>query len=288
MSHLSYKLGKGWRPDLSQTAAIDSFAPREAPKTKVGLLGEALSAGRSALLTSPALPYLQSRGVKQYTALVYGLGYGQPMPCITREVAISAQESKLVLKNGIWLWAGGVVYADPITKPTILNVRYIPDNFLPAGERPFNTEEKHHSWGVRQAPLGSWRIRPQTRAVMVVEGLFDMLVGAQTVSERGLHPEVVTVYTNGASPVYRMLDWFTANAGKYEFILIPDQDGAGLGEFKEFQLKDGGIEKRWVKGWKDHITDALDKGGGRYTVINTPNGLDPDEAFLSGWWPSVI
>ena len=288
LSHLSYKLGKGWRPDLSQAAAMDSFAPRETPKTKVSLLGEALSAGRSALLTSPALPYLQGRGVKQYTALVYGLGYGQPTPYISRDAAMSGYESKLVLKNGIWLWAGGVVYADPITKPTVLNVRYIPDNLLPAGERPFDIEENHHSWGVRQAPLGSWRITPRTKIVLVVEGLFDMLVGAQTVGERCLHPEVVTVYTNGASPVYRMLDWFTANAKKYEFVLIPDQDGAGLGEFKGYQQKDGRAEKRWVKGWKDHITEALDKGEGYYTVINTPDGLDPDEAFLSGWWPSVV
>jgi hypothetical protein len=267
---------------------MDSYAGREVPKSKISQLDEALSAARSALLTSPAIPYLQERGVKQYTALVYGLAYGQPTPYISKDTALSAYESKLVLRNGVWLWAGGVVYADPINKPTVINVRYIPDERLPAGTRPFPIEENHHTWGVRQAPLGSWRITGSTRVLLVVEGLFDMLVGAQTVGERYLHPEVVTVYTNGASPVYRMLDWFTANATKYDFVLIPDQDGAGLGEFKDYQLKGGGTEKRWVKGWKDHITEALDKGEGHYTVINTPDGLDPDEAFLSGWWPSVI
>jgi hypothetical protein len=281
LSYLSHKLGKGWRPDLSQAAAMDSYAGREVPKSKVNQLDEALSAARSALLTSPAIPYLQERGVKQYTALVYGLAYGQPSPYISKETALSAYESKLVLRNGIWLWAGGVVYADPINKPTVLNVRYIPDERLPAGTRPFPIEENHHTWGVRQAPLGSWRITSSTRVLLVVEGLFDMLVGAQTVGERHLHPEVVTVYTNGASPVYRMLDWFTANATNYDFVLIPDQDKAGLGGWDEVKQKN-------VLGWLQHITGAIDKGGGRHCVINTPNGLDPDEAFLSGWWPSII
>ena len=281
LSYLSHKLGKGWRPDLSQAAAMDSYAGREVPKSKVRELDEALSAARSALLTSPAMPYLQERGVKPYTALVYGLAYGQPTPDISQGTTLSAYEAKLVLRNGVWLWAGGVVYADPISKPTVLNVRYIPDERLPAGTRPFPIEENHHTWGVRQAPLGSWRITSSTRVLVVVEGLFDMLVGAQFVGEHHLHPEVIVVYTNGASPVYRMLDWFTANATRYDFVLIPDQDKAGLGGWDEARQKN-------IPGWLQHITGAIDKGGGRCRVINTPDGLDPDEAFLSGWWPSVI
>jgi len=281
LSHLSYKLGKGRRPDLSQTAAMDDYVAREAPKTKVSLLGEALSAGRSALLTSPALKYLQSRGVKPFTSLVYGLAYGQPTPYISKGTALDAYDSRLVLKSGIWLWAGGVVYADPISKPTVLNVRYIPEDLLPAGTRPFPIEENHHSWGIRQVPLGSWRFTPETKVVLVVEGLFDMLVGAQIVGERNLHPDVVVVYTNGAAPASRMLNWFTDHASKYEFVLVPDQDAAGLGGWDEEKKKD-------IKGWKQHITEALEKGGGRYCVINTPDKMDPDEAFLSGWWPSII
>jgi hypothetical protein len=281
LSYLSHKLGKGWRPDLSQAVAIDSYAGREVPKSKVNQLDEALCAARSALLTSPAISYLQTRGVKQYTALVYGLAYGEPTPYISRGTAMSAYESKLVLRSGVWLWAGGVVYADPISRPTVINVRYIPDERLPAGTRPFPIEENHHTWGVRQTPLGSWRITSSTRVLIVVEGRFDMLIGAQAVGERHLHPEVVTVYTNGASPVYRMLDWFTANATKYDFVLIPDQDKAGLGGWDEVKQKN-------VPGWLQHLTGAIEKGGGQHCVINTPNGLDPDEAFLSGWWPSVI
>jgi len=281
LSHLSYKLGKGWRPDLSQSAAMDNYVGREIRTSKVNLLDEALSVARSALLTSPAMAYLQTRGVRQYTAMVYGLGYGDPAPYISKDTAMAAYDSRLVLKSGTWLWAGGVVYADPITRPTVVNVRYIPDECLPAGVRPFPIEEFHHTWGVRGAPLGSWRITNATRVLIVVEGLFDMLVGAQTVSERRLHPEVIAVYTNGASPAHRMLEWFTANATRFDFILIPDQDEAGLGGFDEKR-------KKPIPGWLQRITEAIDKGGGRLCVINTPNRMDPDEAFLTGWWPSVI
>lgn len=280
LSHLSHKLGKGWRPDLSQSAALDNFT-RDVPKTRVTQLDEALCAARSSLLASPAMPYLQARGLKTYTALVYGLAYGQPAPYISKDTALTAYEAKLVLRSGTWLWAGGVVYADPLIKPTVLNVRYIPEEHLPPGTRPFPIEQNHHSWGVRQAPLGSWRIAASTRVLLVVEGLFDMLVGAQALAERHLHPEVIAVYTNGASPVYRMLEWFTANASRYEFVLIPDQDPAGLGGWDEEKQKD-------LPGWLGTISAALEKGGGRYCVINTPDLMDPDEAFLAGWWPSII
>ena len=89
--------------------------------------------------------------------------------------------------------------SDPITRPSVLNVRYIPEEKLPVGTRPFPIEENHHTWGVRQDPLGSWRIANTTRVLLVVEGLFDMLVGSQVIAERNLHPEIVAVYTNGAS-----------------------------------------------------------------------------------------
>lgn len=194
---------------------------------------------------------------------------------------MSASESKLVLRSGVWLWAGSVVYADPINQPTVINVRYIPDDRLPGGTRPFPIEENHHTWGVRQTPLGSWRITSSTRVLIVVEGLFDMLIGAQIVGERNLHPEVVTVYTNGASPVYRMLDWFTIHATRFDFVLIPDPDKAGLGVWDE-------AKKKNVPGWLQHVSSAIEKGGGRHCVIQTPDRLDPDEAFLSGWWPSTI
>lgn len=281
LSVLSDKMGMGKNPRLSQDAVLTSYAGKDFRVSKVPELDEALSAARGALLQSPAVPYLKHRGVKPFTALVYGLAYGQPAPAISKGTAHSAYQSRLVLKNGTWLWAGGVVYADPLTHPTVLNVRYIPEEYLREGTRPFPIEENHHTWGVRQAPLGAWRITSETRVLLVVEGLFDMLVGAQAVAERKLHPEVIAVYTNGASPTRRMLDWFGEHATKYEHVLIPDQDAAGLGGWDDKKGK-------FIPGWLQHITKAIESGGGRYTVINTPNKTDPDEAFLSGWWPSVI
>jgi hypothetical protein len=281
LSALSHQLGRGWRPELSQESALNSFAGHDLKVSHIPELDEALAAARSALRQSPAMPYLKQRGIRPYTALVYGLAYGQPAPDVSGETARLAYESRLMLGNGAWLWAGGVVYADPLTHPTVLNVRYIPDEFLKEGTRPFPIEAHHHTWGVRRAPLGAWRITPRTRALVVVEGLFDMLVGAQVVAERQLHPEVVVVYTNGASPARRMLDWFAEHAAAYDHLLIPDPDPAGLGGRDEASGKE-------IPGWLQHLSGAIERGGGRFAVVRTPDRMDPDEAFLSGWWPSII
>ena len=64
-------------------------------------------------------------------------------------------------------------------------------------------------------------------------------------------------------------------------MLIPDPDEAGLGGWDEEKKKN-------VPGWLQHVSGAIEKGGGRHYVLPTPDGLDPDEAFLSGWWPSII
>ena len=40
--------------------------------------------------------------------------------------------------------------------------------------------------------------------------------------------------------------------------------------------------------WVEMIATALRGKERRYTVLFPPNGLDPDEAFLSGWWPPII
>jgi len=45
-----------------------------------------------------------------------------------------ANESRLLIKD-TWLWAGSVVYADPLINPTVINCRYIPEEQLPAKER---------------------------------------------------------------------------------------------------------------------------------------------------------
>jgi len=40
--------------------------------------------------------------------------------------------------------------------------------------------------------------------------------------------------------------------------------------------------------WVEMIAPALREKNRRYTVLFPPDNLDPDEAFLSGWWPPII
>ena len=115
----------------------------------------------------------------------------------------------MVRRDGTWLWAGGVVYADPPTHPTVMNVRYIPEEQLPKGTRNFKPEKNHKTWGNRIQPLGSWRITPATRTLIVLEGLFDMLITAQKIHQLGREADTVAVYTNGASPAAKMHRWFS-------------------------------------------------------------------------------
>ena len=76
-----------------------------------------------------------------------------------------------------WLWSESVVYADPRTDPAVLNVRYLPPEYMRHGRGSSWRKTTEH--GVIALWLGAWRITERTQAVMVVEGLFDMLVGAQ-------------------------------------------------------------------------------------------------------------
>jgi hypothetical protein len=115
--------------------------------------------------------------------------------------------------------------------------------------------------------LGAWRITDRTRAVLIVEGLFDMLIGAQYLEQRRLYPEIVCVYTNGASPSSEIIDWFGDH--DFEYFLVRDMDRAGAD-------------------WTEMITAILKKKDRAYTVLFPPEDKDPDEAFLSGWWPPII
>ena len=179
---------------------------------------------------------------------------------------MSAYASGMVLPSGIWQWAESVVYADPPNgKPTVINCRYLPEKYL-MNDRPFAVQANHHTWGNRCAPLGSWRIEPTTKMIIVVEGLFDMLVGAQTVQEKGLNHEICVVYTNGSSVKGEMLRWFKGNSKKYDFLLIRDPDDAG-------------------KFWEESLKEALGK---KTVCLVPPDNMDPDEAFLADWWPSAI
>jgi hypothetical protein len=169
-----------------------------------------------------------------------------------------------VRTSGVWLWAGGIVYADPPTRPQVLNVRYLPEESLPTNTRDFVPAGAHKTWGRRTTPLGLWRVKPATRVIVVLEGLFDMLAFAQSLHDRGLDQEVLPVYTGGASPARRMLDWFTTSP--YEYLLVPDPDEAG-------------------ETWTKKVTKYIRKGDGSYVIARTPDQLDPDEALQQGWWP---
>ena len=155
------------------------------------------------------------------------------------------------------------------TQPTVLNMRYIPDNQLPRGTRNWTPKQNHHSWGNQLRPLRSWRITPATKLLVVVEGLFDMLMFGQALHDRQLHPEVATVYTNGASLAYQMLGWF-AGAGGFEYLLVSDPDEAR-------------------EEWTEIVVVAIrSQGNTRFRVVETPDGLDPDEAILAGRWPKGV
>jgi hypothetical protein len=250
-----------WRP--SQTPVLPRRAAR--PPSQVSALDEAISVTRAGFIRSPAAEYAHKvRHLSPYVSLVYGLGYGLPRPSVSRETWQAARVSKMLLRDGEWLWAGGVVYADPPTQPSVINVRYIPVEMLSQGDRSFTPPDNHHTWGNRIQPLGAWRITAATKTVLVVEGMFDMLVAAQEIRQRGGEREAVAVYTNGASPARKLLDWFGKH--DYEYVVIPDPDKAG---------------EEWVEG----VTQAIHQGTGKFQVARPPDGHDPDEAFLSGWWP---
>jgi hypothetical protein len=264
LNALRLKLGQDWKPAVS--AALPTRAPK--PPSQVQMLDEAMSEARSIVQRSPAWAYLKQRGVLPYTALVYGLGYGIPVPKVHHETIEAARQSMLVRRDGTWLWSGGVVYADPPTHPSVMNVRYIPEEQLPKGTRTFQPEKNHKTWGNRIQPLGSWRITPSTRTILVVEGLFDMLIIAQRIHELGRHPDTVAVYTNGSSPAAKVLHWFTEH-NQYEYILVQDPDQAG---------------REWAK----TVSATIRHGGAKVRKLRTPDNLDPDEAILKRWWPSGI
>jgi hypothetical protein len=91
-----------------------------------------------------------------------------------------------------------------------------------------------------------------------------MLAFAQALHDRGLDEQVLPVYTGGASPARRMLDWFSTSP--YEYLLVPDADSAG-------------------KTWTQKVSRAIRRGDGSVVATRTPGVLDPDEALLAGWWP---
>ena len=146
-------------------------------------------------------------------------------------------------------------HADPPTHPTVMNVRYLPEEQLPKGTRTFKPEKNHKTWGNRIQPLGCWRITPTTRTVIVLEGLFDLLITAQKIHQLGRDADTVAVYTNGASPAAKLHRWFREH-GQYEYVLMRDPDPAGVE-------------------WALALSSSIRSGGASVRTVPTPGPTRP-------------
>ena len=262
---LAKKLGADYQPKQAEFIVKRPKREINGGVTVADLL-EALADAQSRILSSSAMSYLKHRGVTPYTAMMYGLGYGIGNPAVSYSTTDAGYKLGMVYHRE-WLWSESVVYADPVTDPAVLNVRYLPSEYMRHGRGFELGKHPHRTWGDRLAPLGAWRITERTQAVMVVEGLFDMLVSAQFLDQRGLYPDIACVYTNGASPSAEIIEWFGEH--DYDYFLIQDMDKGG-------------------DDWTATLTRVMNEKGFKYTLIYPPVDMDPDQAFLSGWWPPCI
>ena len=247
---LAKALGEETRPRFQHR----SPRPRRPQGPSLALIAYALGEARAAFRDSPAEHYVViERKIHPRIAQMYGLGYGVAYPDAPPAVQKAGREARLVTARGWWLWAGGVVYADPpAPTPLFIQVRHLRDN----------APSKYQTWGMLSRPGGAWLVSEETEALVVVEGLFDMLALAQILSQ-GLLGRVVPVYTVGGGSTAQ-LDWLRQQRKrKRRIYLIPDPDPAG-------------------NAWVERIREKV----GRVRVFRPPAGRDPDEAILlDGWWP---
>jgi hypothetical protein len=259
---MARKLGKDYKP-ISPSPNWQPIPP--VADYNIGDVMEAILHARANLARSPAERWMmERRGITRYTATTYGLGYGIAKPPVSSAVVDSAKNMKLAGKWGKWWWEESVIYADPPSNPDALLVRFLPDEY--ASPRKYPPRSIHQAWGILEEPLGAWRGDERTKGYLVVEGLFDMLVGSQYLNKYGLFPEIVAVYTKGSHPSFAMREWMAERDAMY--FLVQDMDEAG-------------------NEWTDSIVASLDMSGRKYRVFYPPDGKDPDEAFLSGWWPNI-
>ena len=264
LKSLSYKLGVNWKPPVS---AAPPTRP-ERPPTQVERLDEAMAEARANVQRSPAWGYLAERGLRPYTSLVYGLGYGQPVPAVHPGRHSSGQSVPDAAPGrhlAVGRWGGVCRPADTPNRP---ERALYPRRATAQRHAPLHPEEEPQDLGPACAAAGSLAHHRKTRTLVVLEGLFDMLVTAQKLHELGRETDTVAIYTNGASPSAKMLDWFSRH-NRYEYILIRDPDKAG-------------------QEWEESVSAAIRHGGAPIHCLCPPDTLDPDEAILSGWWPSII
>jgi len=242
---LRHRLGKGWTPPLPER-------PAEPQRPPFAALLEAVAVARANFRGSPAERYLsETRRIRPAIASMYGVGYGVPFPPVSPATLRAAQAHRLATDKGWWIWAGGVVYTDPPMRPQMVQVRHL-------REKAYS---KYQTWGRLNRPAGAWRVGATTEALVVVEGMVDMLALAQAFQDHGLGNAVIPLYLAGSGSA-RSYEWLREKAGKRELILVPDPD-------------DGG--KDWIANLRRH--------GVKGQVFWPPDGLDPDEAVLAGWWP---
>jgi len=242
---LEKKLGKWTPPPVPER-------PKEPPRPSFSLLAEAVAVARANFRGSPAEQYLAAeRKIRPAVAAMYGMGYGVPFPPVSQSTLRAAQAHRLATDKGWWIWAGGLVYAEPPMEPVMIQVRHL-------REKAYS---KYQTWGRLKRPAGAWRVSASTEVLVIVEGMVDMLALAQTFQDHRLGASVIPLYIagSGSTDIYR---WLREKGEKREVFLIPDPDEGG---------------KDWLANLRRH--------GVKGEVFWPPNGLDPDEAVLAGWWP---
>ena len=246
---LARALGEDWKPPKYD------HKPRKRTGPALSLVTYALAECRAAFRNTPAAHYVAvERKIPPHIAALYGLGYGLPYPPVPPSVVQAAQKAHMVTKRGWWLWAGGVVYAEPPTSPPVfIQVRHLRSK----------APSKYQTWGTLWKPGGAWLVSEETEALIVAEGLFDMLALATVLHALSLLPRVVPVYTVGGGSADQ-LNWLrTQSLTGRKIYLIPDPDPGG-------------------DAWAERIRERVRVAG----VLRPPEGRDPDEAVLEdGWWP---
>ena len=244
------KGGKGWKPPSPARVQRRPLPPKKPP---FHLLAEAMAIAVANFRGSPAERYLaEERHIRPSIAYMYGVGYGIPFPSVPPAVLKAAQAHSLATQRGWWVWAGGVVYAEPPLKPDFIEIRHLRKS----------SPISHQRVGSPKQPGGAWRVGPSTEIIIVVEGLMDMLSFAQVLHDKGLGNRVIPVFTGGSGNP-EIYQWLRRQSAHRDLIIVPDNDKGGRGLLNA-------LRRHKVTGGK---------------VVWPPEGKDPNDAIPEGWWP---